>query len=359
VDLIFSHYYAGIKDAKYIMGMFSFLALYKRSKRRWRISGYALSALLLCCLLVLLTACDSGAQSNHRQVLQTDSGSAISYSTRPQDVVIRLFEGGGKVGQLQFTPEASIYGDGTFILGPGLQPQEGKLTDSALQTLLHTVTSTDQLLQLSQHIFDDIPEQNVTLLQLALNGQNYRFSYGPFGHLQQSAQEMQEYGQLGNAINAIKGALLGPKVSAYTSPSMALLVYQTFRPDFTPAQNWNLPIWPISDFTLSNIAIYECGIIKTDNTGPNADNGCLVYTVPQLAYLPNAQDLQLIKQALDGKTQAMFYEDGNDYVVMLRPLLPDEIAQQQLAMYGSNIQSYAPVPLKSGVVPVPTVTPGA
>ena len=341
------------------MDICSFFALYKRPKRRGRASGYALSALLLCALLVLLTACDGGTQSSHRQVLQTDSGSAVSYSTSPQDVVIRLFEGGGKVGQLQFTPEVSIYGDGTFILGPGLQPREGKLTASTLQNLLNTVTSADRLLQLSQRIFDDIPEQNVTLLQLALNGQNYQFSYGPFGHLQQNAQEMQEYGHLGNAINAIKGALTGLPVSAYTSPSMALLVYQTFRPDFAPAQNWDLPSWSVSDFTLSDIAIYECGVIRQDNTGPNADSGCLVYTVPQLAYLPDTQDLQLIKQALDGKTQAMFYEGGNDYVVMLRPLLPGEIAQQQLAMYGGNIQNYAPIPLKSGAVPVPTVTPGA
>lgn len=339
------------------MSIYSCFDLHRRENQHRRARSYSLSALLLSCLALLLAACDSG-QSSHRQTLQTDSGSAISYSTQTQDVLARIFYGGGKVGQLEFTPEISLYGDGTFITGSDLQPHQGKLTDNALQTLLHTITSTDNLLQLHQQVFDDIPEQNVTLLQLTLNGKNYQFTYGPFGHLQQSAQMMREYGQLGNAISVIRDALTGP-VRAYTSQSMTLLVYQTFRNDFTYMQNLALPRWPVRDFTLADAAIYECGIIKPDHTGPNADNGCLVYTVPHIAYLLNGQDQQLIEQALNGKTQAMFYEDGSDYVVMLRPLLPDEIVQQQLAMYGSAIQDYAPIPLKGGVVPVPTVTPSA
>lgn len=319
-------------------------------------SRYRVGALLFCLLALFLTACDGG-QSNH-QTVQTDSGKVISYSVLPQDVLVRIFYGGGKVGRLEFTPEVSIYGDGTFITGPGLQLQQGSLSSDQLQGLLHTLTSTDNLLQMHQQVFDDIPDQNVTLLQLMLNGKTYQFLYGPFGNLQEGDQAMHEYQQLGNAITTIRNSLSGVR-SAYTSTQMALLVYQTFRVDFTPQQTEALLTWPLTDFTLANMAIYECGVIPQDQTGPNADNGCLVYTVPHVAYLPGQQDLQRVRTALQGKQEGMFIENNSYYMVLLRPLLPDEIAQHQLAMYGSNTQEYAPVPLKTGAVPVPTVTPQA
>jgi hypothetical protein len=311
--------------------------------------------LVLCLLALLLSACDNG-QSNHHSTVQTDSGNSISYSLLPQDVLIRLFFGGGKVGQLEMTPEISIYGDGTFITGPGLQPLQGSLSTSSLQNLLHTLTSTDNLLQLHRQVFDDISDQNATLLQVTLDGKNYQFLYGPFGNLQESAQDTHEYQQLGNAISAIRNALAGP-TTAYTSQQMALLVYQTFRADFTTAQNQALLNWPLSDLTLADTAAYECGNIPQDLTGPNADNGCLLYTTPHVAYLPTTQDLQLVKKALNGQQQGMFIENSRHYIVLLRPLLPDEIAQKQLAMYGSNGQDYTPVPLQSGAIPVATATP--
>ena len=323
----------------------------------WRGNFRRAGLLLLCLLVVLLTACNQGQNNNHKTV-QTDSGSTISYSTLPQDILVRIFYGGGKVGKLEMTPEISIYGDGTFILGPGLHLQQGVLSTDKLQSLLHTLTSTEDLLQLHQQVFADIPDQNVTLLQLALNGRNYQFVYGPFGNLQENAQQMREYQQLGNAISAVRNALDGPE-STYTSSQMALLVYQTFRADFTIVQNQALPTWPLSDIVLADTAIYECGTIPQDLTGPNADNGCLAYTIPRVAYLPSQSDLQTIRSTLKGQQEQIFIEGNNYYVVILRPLLPDEIAQQQLAMYGSNSQTYTPVPLKTGAIPVPTVTPQA
>jgi hypothetical protein len=197
------------------------------------------------------------------------------------------------------------------------------------------------------------------LLQLAVNGKTYQFMYGPFGNLQESDQAMREYQQLGNAITSVRNSLTGSQ-SAYTSAQTALLVYQTFRADFTEEQNDALPSWPVTDFTLADASVYECGTIQlagADGPRPNPENGCLTYTVPRVAYLPNQQDLQLIKSTLKGQQQGMFIENGNYYIVILRPLLPDEIAQKQLAMYGSNAQEYTPVPLKTGAVPVATPTP--
>lgn len=326
-------------------------------KRSWQRNLQWACLLTLCLLVGLLAACDWGPSTN-RKTVQTDSGNTISYSTLPQDVLVRIFYGGGKVGKLEITPEISIYGDGTFITGPGLRLQQGSLGIDKLQNLLQTLTSADNLLQLRQQVFVDIPDQNVTLLQLALNGKNYQFIYGSFGNLQENAQQMHEYQQLGNAISAIRNALNGPE-HPYTSSQLALLVSQTFRADFTMAQNQALPTWPLSTIVLANTAVYECGPIPQDLTGPNADNGCLTYTIPRLAYLPGQHDLQAIRAALKGQQEQIFTENNGYYIVILRPLLPDEIAQQQLAMYGSNSQAYTPVPLKTGAIPVPTVTPQA
>lgn len=310
---------------------------------------------LLLLLVVLLAACDWGQSSNHRTV-QTDSGGTISYSTLPQDVLVRLFSGGGKVGRLELSPEISIYGDGSFITGPGLRLQQGSLDADQLQSLLHTLTSTDNLLQLHQQVFADVPDQNVTLLQLALNGKMYQFTYGPFGNLQENTVQMHDYQQLGNAIGAVRSALHGPEYP-YTSSHMALLVSQTFRIDLAVDQIQSIPIWPIDDIVLANAALYECGSIPVDLTGPNADNGCLNYTIPQAAYLPGQRHTLAIENALKGQPEGLFIEESNYYMVILRPLLPDELGRLQLAMYGSNSQSYTPVPLTSGAIPVPTVTP--
>src|SRR5207237_860741 len=120
-----------------------------------RLKKSAVVVLLLCLLMLLLTACDTGNNSAHHQTVQTDSGNPVTYSTLPQDVLIRIFYGGGKVSTLEMTPEISIYGDGTFITGPGLQPQQGSISSDDLQSLLHTLTSTDNLLQLHHRVFDD------------------------------------------------------------------------------------------------------------------------------------------------------------------------------------------------------------
>lgn len=313
--------------------------------------------IFLCCLCLLslfLAACeaDPGTPTPQHQTVQTDSGDTISYSTRSQDMLIRIFFGGGKVGHLQLTPEISIYGDGTFITGPGLQPRKGTLSNDTLRQLLHTLTSTDDLLKLHRQVFNDIPDQNITLLQMTLNGKSYQFSYGPFSNLQESEEDMQEYQRLGNAISAIRKSLSGP-TTAYTSQDKALLVYVTSRADFTGEEYDATPQWTVPGLKLADAAAYECGLIEPDPNSPrtNLDNGCLTYTVPQVAVLPDQQRLRQTTALLHGQPQSMFREDEAYYVVMLRPLLPDEIASQKLAMYGSVTQDYMPVPLKKGAIP--------
>jgi hypothetical protein len=317
---------------------------------------YRFLLILFCLFIILFTACDSGANTpstnNTHQTLSTSSGSTITFSTRPQDVLIRTFYGGGKLGTFEMSPEISIYGDGTYILGPGLQMQQGILKADALQQLLNKLVDTYGLLKFNRQQFYDIPDQNATVLLLTLNGKAYTYLYGPFGNLQESAQDISEYQRLGKALTSITEALVGPTHN-YTSHEMVLLVHQTFSPDLSQS----IPYWYFQDFTLFQLSIYECGLIPPDLTGPNADTGCLTYTIPRTALMLNTQQLQEIEALLHGQEQGVFLEGGAYYSVILRPLLPDETEQRMLAMFGSQELSYTGVPLVEGPVPVPTPTP--
>src|SRR6266436_6647749 len=119
--------------------------------------------MLLCIFPALLTACDSSAftsssSTSNNKTLPTNNG-PITYSARPNDVLIRTFYGGGNLGTLDYSPVVSIYGDGTFILGPGLQMRWGNLDANALQQLLHTLVDNDALLNLNHRQFYDVPDQ--------------------------------------------------------------------------------------------------------------------------------------------------------------------------------------------------------
>ncbi|MGZ6366751.1 MAG: hypothetical protein ACXWPS_12365 [Ktedonobacteraceae bacterium] len=322
-----------------------------------RLCRYAFIQPILCCLIVILvTACDSNAHttstSNVKQTLSISSGSTITYNSRPQDVLIRTFYGGGKLGTFEMSPEISIYGDGTYILGPGLQMQQGKLQTSTLQQLLNKLVESYGLLKLSKQQFYDLPDQNATVLQLMLNDKTYTYLYGPFGNMQESAQDKSEYQRLGDALTSITEALVG-STHSYTSHQMVLLVHQTFSPDLSQS----IPTWSFQDFSLFQLSTFECGLIPTDLTGPNADTGCLIYTVPHTALLLNTQQLQQLTILLHGQDQAVFLEKGAYYSVTLRSLLPDEIEQKSLAMFGSQELNYTGVTLTTGPVPIPTPTP--
>src|SRR5216684_3520651 len=211
----------------------------------------ALMIIMLCSLLTLLVACDSNpsvSSTNTHHTLSTKDGNIITYSTSPRDVLIRTFYGGGRLGTFEMSPDISIYGDGTYILGPGLQMRQGKLSVDTLQQLLFTLVDNYALLKLNRQQFYDVPDQNATMLQLNINDQAYAFLYGPFGNLQESAQDLEEYQRLGKALTSITGALSGP-TNNYTSNQMALLVHQTLSPDL----NQTIPFWDFQDFTLAQL----------------------------------------------------------------------------------------------------------
>ena len=328
--------------------------------RQFPLRRFTMLSLAVLCfpfIAALLSACDSSffssTSTSSHTTLPTNNG-PITYSTSPSDVLVRTFYGGGNMGALALSPQVSIYGDGTYILGPGYQMRWGKLDTGALQQLLHTLVDTGGLLGLSRQQFYDVPDQNATLLQLTLNNKHYEFLYGKFGTLQESAQDIDEYHHLGKALTAITEALNGP-THPYTSTSMALLVHQDFSPDLSQT----IPNWSLRDFSLDQVATFECGVTPPDETGPDADTGCLSFTIPFYAYLPTPQQLQTLKTLLHGRQQGEFYEPnlGLYYMVVLRPLLPDEVSQKTLAMLGSQQLSYTCVPLHSGTIPTPVPTP--
>lgn len=314
----------------------------------WVVILFLISMLVSACDLSSFTSSNSG---NGKTTLPTNNGS-VTYSTQPGDVLIRTFYGGGNMGTLELSPDVSIYGDGTYILGPGLQMREGKLDTATLQQLIHTLVDTDGLLNLSRQVFNDNPDQNATFLQLSLNNKQYAYQYGKFGTQQKSAQDINAYHLLDQALTTITNTLNGP-THTYTNSTMALLVHQDFSPDLTQT----FPKWTLSDFSLYQLAAYECGVTPIDQTGPNADTGCLTYTVPQNAYLPTPQQILNIKLLLKGLQEGDFLERGLYYRVVLRPLLPDELSHKTIAMLGSQELKYSGVPLQSGAVPTPTATP--
>jgi len=310
-------------------------------------------SVILCIIALVFSACDSTPQTTGKtknQSISTTNNGVITYSDSPQDVLIRTFYGGGKLGSFEYSPEISIYGDGTYILGPGLNMREGQMSRDAIQQLLQTLVDADGLLKFTTKQFYDIPDQNATFLQLMLNSTGYTFQYGPFGNLQESAQDMNAYHKLGAALTSIINAVNGP-THPYTGGQMALLVHQDFSPDLSQT----IPAWSLPDFNLYNLSVYECGATPVDQTGPNGDSGCLTYTVPHNALLLNQQQQQTILSLLKGQQQGVFSDLGAFYSVTLRPLLPDELAQKMLAMLGSAELDYTGVPLQAG--PVPTATP--
>jgi hypothetical protein len=306
---------------------------------------------LLCLLIILSSACNSAptasSTSSHstKQTISTGSKSLL-YSTQPTDVVIRTFYGGGEVGTLDFSPEISIYGNGSYILGPGLNMRQGKLSPTALRQLVQKLVNTYGLLHFQQQQFNEVTDQDATWLELTLNNTHYEFAYGRYGLRPESAEDLSEYHRLNAALTTIRDALEGP-TQPYTNSAMALLVHQDFSPDLTSA----VPTWNLPEFSLSQVAEFECGIIQPDLVGPNASTGCLTYTIPTNGYQPTTQELQAIKTMLKGQQEGDFIEKGLYYRVELRPLLPDEQSQQALAMFGSQQYNYKPVPLRSGGLP--------
>ncbi len=325
----------------------------KRNRAAYQQMTMFMSALSLA--LLLLSACDSPqaapAAKPISHTFSTNSGTTITYNTGAQDVVLRTIYGGGRLGTLELSPEISLYGDGSYILGPGLTMREGQLQTGMMEQLLHTLIDTYGLLKFSRQQFYDISDQNATFLLLNLNGLHYQFEYGPFGNLSESAQDMDEYTRLGLALTTLRNTLNSP-LHRYTSDTAALLVHQDFSPDLSQT----IPNWTLTDLDLANLAIYECGAIPLDITSPNADTGCLTYTVPRSVLLLNAPQQQEIASLFHGQTQAVFYENGLYYSASLRALLPDELLQHTLSMLGSDELSITGIPVYSGPVPTPVPT---
>ena len=311
---------------------------------------------------ILLTACDatsitdnqtnstssSSSSNNQTHSFQSASDQPITYSTNPQTVLIRTFYGGGLYSSLSLAPQISIYGDGTYIIGLS---QQGKLTSDTLQQLLNTLVNDYGLLDFTRQQFFDIQDQNATFLELALNGKHQELMYGAFGTTQESKQDMDEYHRLDQALTSINEALKG-KTYPYHGTNMALLVHQIFQPDYTQTTHY----WPLFDFTLAQASAYECGLLPSSYE-PNPESSCLKFVIPTHAILLNTTQVQTLQQQLNGQ-QGLFAEGGKYYEVTLRPLLPDELAQKTLAMFGSSQGGYRGVPLLSGTVPpVPTATP--
>ncbi len=332
----------------------AFLPLWKnRVQKHLRLTSVLLLSIAFTALL--FAGCDtSNFSTQQSEPSTTFTGSStqqqITYNTNANDVLIRTFYGGGLKGTFNLGPQISLYGDGTYILG---LDRQGKLDTNTLQQLLNTLVDTDGLLNFKRQQFFDIPDQDATFLDLNINGKHLELMYGAFGSQPASAQDKDEYQRLGKALTTLSHTLQGP-TSPYKGRTFALLVRQTFSADLQQT----IPDWPISDFTLAQAATFDCGPIPEDDVSTNPETPCLKFTIPMHAILLTAEQIGSIEAALNGKQQGDFFEDGQYYTVILRPLLPDELQNKTLAMFGSAQWQFIGVPLLEGTVPpVPTPTP--
>ena len=323
-----------------------------------QVQKHLLSTLFLLSIVFIalfVASCDTSTVSTPQGGQSTTfTGSStqqqITYNTSANEVLIRTFFGGGQKGTFNLGPQISIYGDGTYILGLNRQ---GKLDTTTLQQLLNTLVDTDGLLSFKRQLFFDIPDQDATFLDMNINGKHLELMYGAFGSQPASAQDKDEYQRLGKALTTLSHTLQGP-TTTYQGKTFALLSYQTFSANLQQT----IPDWPIADFTLAQAAAFECGLIPEDDVSSNPTIPCLQFTIPEHAILLNTGQIQGIEIALNGKQQGDFYENGLYYTVILRPLLPDELQEKMLAMFGSSQTQFIGVPLLEGAVPpVPTPTP--
>src|SRR5260370_30158445 len=78
-----------------------------------RIVTHRFLPVVLCALMALLTACSSSPASSspRHTTVSTTGGSTLTYNTRPQDVLIRTFYGGSRLGSREMSPDVTTYGD--------------------------------------------------------------------------------------------------------------------------------------------------------------------------------------------------------------------------------------------------------
>ena len=298
--------------------------------------------------LALLASLTLGSCSADQTSPQTatvkNSSSQITYSTNAQDVVVRTYYGGGHYGTLPLGPQLSVYGDGTYVIG---LEKQGKLSADAMQTLLSTLVDTNGLLSLKRQQFADVPDQNLTFLELNLNGKHTELVYSNFGSRPQSAQDLDEYQRLGKALTSLKESLNG-QTQPYTTNRYALLVHEIATPDRTQA----IQTFSLLDFTLAQVAKFECGPNKDERaTSGNPIGPCLLYTRPLGALILKDNQLQEIKTLLGGQQEGQFTQLGLYYNARLRPLLPDELSSKKLALLGSLQFTYEDIPLVQGRLP--------
>jgi hypothetical protein len=297
------------------------------------------------CLVLLIALILSSCNEDQAQTATVKNASSqITYSTNAQDVVIRTYYGGGHYGTLPLGPQLSLYGDGTYVIG---LEQQGKISSDAMQQLLATLVDTDGLLSFKRQQLADVPDQNSTFLELNLNGKHTELTYSNFGSRPETAQDLNEYQRLGKALTIFKESLNGP-TQPYTSNKYALLVHETATPD----QTQPIPPFFLQDFTLPQVAKFECGPNKDEaRTSGNPIGPCLQYTRPLGVLILTDNQLQQIKTLLGDQQEGQFTQLGLYYDVRLRPLLGDEVSTKKLAMLGSLQFGYEDIPLVEGTLP--------
>src|SRR5258707_7482368 len=77
---------------------------------------YRFLLIVTCICVILLTACSGAASTPTHNTISSNSGSIITYDTRPQDVLIRTFYGGSQPRSPEVSADVMIDSGLTCIL---------------------------------------------------------------------------------------------------------------------------------------------------------------------------------------------------------------------------------------------------
>jgi hypothetical protein len=257
-------------------------------------------------------------------VTPTPGEGAIDHPTGSTDVVLRMENGGGFVPLGFFAtqlPEFTLYGDGTLIIRPLEDPDfpggwdaamprllEGRLDEPTIQQLLGFALTTGRLADARDHYRDDqIADASTTTFTLNAGGLAREVSIYALSEMVEpgpDAAHRAGFAQLAELLRSFEDRAragdLGDVV--YYEPShYRLTLLETFgEPVGQPIE------WPWDDITPASFAA------EGEFDRP-------------VAIVSAAQAADLVDLPSGGHPGIAVTHDGTDWLLAVRPLLPDEV----------------------------------
>ncbi|HZR39365.1 MAG TPA: hypothetical protein VFB12_04570 [Ktedonobacteraceae bacterium] len=237
---------------------------------------------------------------------------AIAFDKQQGHVLIQLFRVPGNIyPPINGVPDWTLYGDGTLIFKSNNGSlQQARLSASDIQHILDVVVQENTFFASNQALYGRMfADMGSLLLTVNANGQHKTVRL--FAEPDSTADEQTQH------VFAIKNFLLNyhpASVQAYSPPGAVLLVI--------PRQTGDAPVWPYNDIQLAQIAAQECPYLPFGGREPCTNSGSTgLYPVY------GQRGLELLTRWPLG-TIGSVSQSGQDYQVIIWPLMPDALVPQ-------------------------------